>query len=140
MTEDRSFEELDREECIAFLSTKRVGRVAVVVDDGAPLVVPVNYAVEGESVVFRTGPGSKLAGIRTQPVSFQVDDSDPYRRAGWSVLVRGVAFEIEERDALEDPEPWAPGEKAHWVRVLPMEISGRRVVWSGPEVDARGYL
>lgn len=140
MSDDRCFEELDRQECIALLGSKRVGRIAVVVDDGSPLVVPVNYAVDEETVVFRTGPGSKLSGIRTQPVSFQVDDHDPFRRTGWSVLVRGIAFEIEERDAYQDPEPWAPGDKAHWVRVLPMEISGRRVAWSGVEVDARGYL
>jgi nitroimidazol reductase NimA-like FMN-containing flavoprotein (pyridoxamine 5'-phosphate oxidase superfamily) len=140
MTDDRSFEELDREECLECLATRRVGRVAVVVDDGSPLVVPVNYAVDAETVVFRTGPGLKLAGLRTQPLSFQVDDHDPYRRTGWSVLIRGIAFEIEETDATEDPGPWVPGEKAHWVRVMPMEITGRRVLWSGPAVDARGYL
>jgi len=140
MTEDRSFEELDQFECIECLASRRVGRVAVVVDDGSPLVVPVNYAVEAETVVFRTGPGSKLAGLRTQPISFQVDDHDPYRGTGWSVLVRGVAFEIESSQAADDPLPFAPGEKIHWVRVVPMEISGRRVSWSGPAVDARGYL
>lgn len=140
MSNDRSFEELDRDECIECLGSKRIGRVAVDVDDGSPLVVPVNYALDDETVVFRTGPGSKLLGLRTQPISFQVDDADPYRRTGWSVLVRGVAFEIESDDAVDDPAPWAPGEKAHWVRVMPMEITGRRVVWSGVAVDARGYL
>ena len=94
--------------------------------------MPVNYAMDNETVVFRTGPGSKLAGLRTQPLSFEVDDHDPYRCTGWSVLIRGVAFEIEERDAREDPVPWAPGEKAHWVRVMPMEITGRRISWVGP--------
>src|SRR5688572_22937610 len=119
MTDDRAFEELSRADCVELLRSRVVGRVAVIVDDGSPLVVPVNYVMDGETVVFRTGPGSKLGGLRTQPLSFQIDDQDPYRRAGWSVLVRGVAFEIEERDAPEDPGPWAPGEKAHWVRLTP---------------------
>jgi len=139
-TDDRTFEDLDRTACIKLLCSKRVGRVAVVVDDASPLVVPVNYTLDEETVIFRTGPGSKLAGLRTQPISFQVDDHDPYRHTGWSVLVRGVAFEFEAGDVVEDPAPWAPGEKPHWVQVIPMEITGRRVLWSGPAVDARGYL
>ena len=140
MTDDRAFEELTRDECIELLGTQTVGRVAVVVDDGSPLVVPGNYAVDGDVAVFRTGPGSKLAGLRTQPVSFEVDDFDGYRRTGWSVLVRGVCYEVNERDAGTSPDSWAPGEKSHWVRVAPMEITGRRITWSGPSIDARGYL
>ena len=140
MTDDRMFEELSRSECVELLESHAVGRIAVVVDDGSPLVVPVNYVMDAESVVFRTGPGSKLGGLRTQPLSFEVDAHDPYRRTGWSVLVRGVAFEIDESDACEDPGPFAPGQKAHWVRIATMEISGRRISWSGPSVDARAYL
>ena len=140
MTNDRLFEELSRDECVHLLGMRAIGRVAVVVDDGSPLVVPVNYVMDNETVLFRTGPGSKLGGLRTQPLSFEVDDHDPYQCTGWSVLVRGVAFEIEERDAKADPAPWAPGDKAHWVRVMPMEMTGRRITWSGESVDARGYL
>jgi uncharacterized protein len=140
MADDRAFEELSRTDCVELLRSQVVGRVAVIVDDGSPLVVPVNYAVDNDTIVFRTGPGSKLGGLRTQPLSFEVDQHDPYRCTGWSVLVRGVAIEIEEREAPEDPGPWAPGEKGHWVRVTPLEISGRRISWSGPNVDARGYM
>ncbi|MFD0533894.1 pyridoxamine 5'-phosphate oxidase family protein [Actinomadura luteofluorescens] len=46
-------EELDRAECMKLLSGGSIGRVAF--DDGeGPTVVPVNYAVEGDSVIFRT--------------------------------------------------------------------------------------
>lgn len=140
MTDDRRFEELTRVECVDLLRTQVVGRVAVVVDDGSPLVVPVNYVADGDTVVFRTGPGSKLLGLRTQPVSFEVDDHDLYRRIGWSVLIRGVCYEVDEHETDTSPEPWAPGDKSHWVRVFPMEISGRRITWSESSVDARGYL
>lgn len=140
MTGIRMFEELGRAECVDLLRWNAIGRVAVVVDDGAPLVVPVNYIVDDETVVFRTGPGSKLAGLRTQPMSFQVDGHDPFRCVGWSVLIRGVAFEIDDDDATVEPVPWAPGDKHHWVRVMPMEMSGRRITWAGEPVDARGYL
>ena len=129
-----------RGDCLELLASRTIGRVAVVVDDGAPLVVPVNYVMDRETVVFRTGPGSKLSGLRTQPLTFQVDDHDPYRCIGWSVLVRGVAFEVDESQLSVDPGPWAPGDKAHWVQVVPLEMTGRRITWAGEPVDARGYL
>lgn len=140
MSTNRVFEELDPAECLALVHTQNVGRVAVVVDDGAPLVVPVNYVTDDETIIFRTGAGSKLSGLRTEPVSFQVDDHDGFRRMGWSVLIRGICYELTEDELVADPQPWAPGERNHWVRLMPMEITGRRISWFDPAFDARGYL
>lgn len=60
-----------------------IGRVALPDDDG-PLVLPVNYRVVDDTVVFRTGPGSRLAaaagGLR---VAFESTRSTTRgRRAG----------------------------------------------------------
>ncbi|MEY2420278.1 MAG: uncharacterized protein QOI95_345 [Acidimicrobiaceae bacterium] len=134
-------EELEHEDCVRLLASRSIGRLAVAVDERGPLVVPVNYVLDGEIVVFRSGPGSKLHASRHTPVSFEVDDIDPFHRTGWSVLVRGVAYEVTEREAEHLAiEPWAPGDKHHWIRVLPTEITGRTIRLPEGTWETRGYL
>lgn len=117
-------------ECFRLLANQSVGRVAVAEPDAAPLVVPVNFVVDGESVVFRTDEGTKfdLAVLAGRPVSFEVDGLDGGRRCGWSVLLQGRAAEVDEPEgehlALRS---WAPGGKSHWVRIVAQAISGRRI-------------
>ncbi len=142
--EGSTFEEISRDDCLALLAGQVVGRVAVAEFGAAPLVVPVNYALDGDTVVFRTDYGSKfrLAVLAEQPVSFEIDGLDPGHRSGWSVLLTGDAVEIEEPDAPgASVQPWAPGTKDHRVRIVPDSITGRRIrlapVWG---FDGRGYL
>jgi hypothetical protein len=54
-----SLETLGRSECLNLLATAQVGRVALVVD-GHPEILPVNYALDGDAVLFRTAEGSVL--------------------------------------------------------------------------------
>lgn len=118
--------ELERAECLALLGARRVGRFAVVDRDDLPLVVPVNYVLERETVVFRTHPGTKLDALRRRPVAFQVDSIDEEHRAGWSVLVQGIAHEASPHDLdAADPEPWTEA-GPHWIQVVPRFITGRR--------------
>ena len=42
---------LSREECLRRLRAARVGRVALI-DQGEPVILPVNHAVDGAAVVF----------------------------------------------------------------------------------------
>lgn len=117
---------LERAECFALLGEQRVGRFAVVDRDDLPFVVPVNYVMACETVLFRTHPGTKLDALRRRPVAFQVDSIDETRRTGWSVLVQGVAHEAAPHDLDgADPEPWTEA-GPHWVQVVPRFISGRR--------------
>ena len=51
---------LDEDECWRFLAKYSIGRVAIV-HFNTPMIFPVNYVVDGHSVVFRTSPGTKLA-------------------------------------------------------------------------------
>ena len=67
-----------------------VGRL-VVVDNGRPLIFPVNYALDGEAPVFRTASGTKLWASTHAPVAFEVDSIDREARSGWSVVVHGIA-------------------------------------------------
>jgi hypothetical protein len=117
--------------CRRLLSQQHLGRLGVVAD-GRPLVLPVNYAFDGESVVFRTDAGTKLHAAIGNPVAFEIDGVDNVWHSGWSVLVTGVA-ELVPDDEQEDMSvlplgPWCPGPKRAWVRVTPDEISGRRIV------------
>jgi uncharacterized protein len=125
-------EVLERGEALRLLEHAQVGRVAFVAD-GEPLVFPVNFVVEGESIVFRTAAGSKLdAAMGGALVAFEVDETDERLRAGWSVLVRGPARLVTdpiERAALDrlPLRPWAHAPKPHYVRIETRTVSGRRL-------------
>lgn len=124
---------LSREECLQLLASVPVGRVAVSVD-ALPVILPVNFGLLGEDVVFRTAPGSKLdAAVRNAVVAFEVDHYDPVYHTGWSVLVTGVAEEVTDPLVLAAAralplEPWAlDGLADHVVRIRTGMISGRRI-------------
>ena len=51
---------LDAEECRTLLALRGMGRVAFVAD-AFPMILPVNYTLVGDLLVFRTDPGTKLA-------------------------------------------------------------------------------
>jgi nitroimidazol reductase NimA-like FMN-containing flavoprotein (pyridoxamine 5'-phosphate oxidase superfamily) len=133
MSGDDAYQELSTEDCLALLEANRFGRVGVVVA-AKPMVFPVNYLLDGDTIVFRTGVGSKLSGAALGHVCFEIDGIDETRRSGWSVIVHGVGHEITE--AIDqrsahlrqlEVEPWVPGEHAHWVAIQPDSITGRRL-------------
>jgi len=135
--------ELSRDECFELLRTQPVGRLAVVDDDGPPLVVPVNYVVVGEAIVFRSDAGLKLRLLRRRPVSFQADFVDAYHHTGWSVLAHGIGYEASHWETDHLPlVPWAEGEKGQWIRIAVDGITGRRLTAAdvGWPPSDRGYL
>ena len=142
-TQTANLGELTRDECFGLLATQPVGRLAVATPEDAPLVVPVNFVLDGEAIVFRSDLGAKVRLIRHAPVSFQVDFIDWYHKAGWSVLARGVASEASHWEVGHLLlEPWAEGDKRHWVRIVVSDVTGRRlerVELEWPS-DNRGYL
>jgi nitroimidazol reductase NimA-like FMN-containing flavoprotein (pyridoxamine 5'-phosphate oxidase superfamily) len=136
-------DELTREECLQLLAGRPIGRLAVITAEGVPMVVPVNYVLDGETVLFRTDAGTKVDGLRRHPVAFEVDDIDSGERTGWCVLVQGVAHEVApEEVGRACVDPWAGGEKRQWVRVVPRRITGRRltseVMDGGPATGQSG--
>lgn len=118
--------------CRRHLSQHVLGRVAIIVD-GHPEVFPVNYAVDGDDVVFRTANGTKLDSIVDQPVvAFEVDEIDEQRKGGWSVQMLGRAVRVSDAAELRrlralPLEPWTSGEKSNFVRIEYRTISGRRI-------------
>lgn len=122
--------ELPRDECLQLLGGQVIGRLAVADFNSAPMIVPVNYAMDGDAVVFRSDYGTKfrLAVLSERAVSFEIDGLDPGRRSGWSVVVQGSCQEIDAGSlGAPDPRPWPGGRKSHWVRIVVDSITGRRI-------------
>jgi nitroimidazol reductase NimA-like FMN-containing flavoprotein (pyridoxamine 5'-phosphate oxidase superfamily) len=125
-------EVLTTAECRAFLGDGGIGRFLFHEDRG-PVAVPVNFAMLGDDVVFRTPPESPAVGATDQQrVSFEVDHLDEALGEGWSVLVTGHAHpvtapaELDEVEALQ-VAPWAGGPHDVFIRLVPAVVTGRRI-------------
>lgn len=122
-------------ECWERLGTHGIGRVAHTAGTGdeAPVLVPVNFLVDGRTVVYRTDPAGAAAVASGTKLAFETDFVDEDRRVGWSVLVTGTAEPVTDSAAAEalgrrpGSEPWAGGQRTLWIRVLPGEVSGRAI-------------
>lgn len=138
--DESAFEELDRAECLQLLGWEALGRLAISVPDHGPEIVPVNFVLDGESVVFRCSP-ARAAKLTGRHASFEIDRVDPYHRLGWSVVVSGTLTRIPE-DAYPDAvvEAWAPGDRHALLRLEPEEITGRRITQRPWHVSDLGYL
>ena len=133
-------ERMSTAQCWQMAAEVPVGRIGVL-HDSAPEIYPVNHAVVHHSIVFRTDAGGKLeALLRSPTVCFEVDGIDPASATGWSVLMKGQASEVrhaDERSRLDDVrlQYWVPGDKQHWVRIVPRVVTGRRIWRSSMEAE-----
>lgn len=119
-------------ECYRLLAPRGIGRIAFSTASGL-MVLPVNYIVAGGTVVFRTGAGSLIGVHGDGAMSFEADHFDLELGQGWSVLVRGEAHRVLQPGELRhlreecDLRPWPAGEHDLYVRIVPNQISGRRI-------------
>lgn len=119
---------------------QHVGRLIVTVG-GEPVIFPLNFAVDGEAIVFRTQTGTKLTGITRSLATFEVDDIDASGQ-GWAVAFEGLAQEVldadpesmRERIAAIDIETWPGGDRPHVVRIRPYRVYG--TAWSAVPAPA----
>ena len=113
------------------LSTERLGRVGVTLE-ALPAILPVNYALLGDNIIFRSAPGGKLtAALTGSVVAFEVDASKPDHTSAWSVMIVGHSQWLADGTALAQAKrlplsPWAPGSRDYFVRITPELVSGRR--------------
>ncbi|MBW4095160.1 MAG: pyridoxamine 5'-phosphate oxidase family protein [Acidobacteria bacterium] len=147
-SEPASIQHLSESECWKLLRTHVLGRLAVVVEDH-PEIFPVNYAADGESVIFRTAEGTKLHGaLDNTPVAFEIDGYEPATEQAWSVVLRGSAVQLTRAPELDKAaklplEAWQSGAKDHLMRIGTSKLSGRQFrvtkpdVWTTPLTDAR---
>ncbi len=131
----QGMEVIGTDECWALVASRPVGRIAML-DRGDPTILPVNHAVVGHTVVFRTARGTLLReAVLGHPIAFEADDFDAAARGGWSVVVRGVAdLPADDMVAGTDLESlgldaWADATaRDDWVVIRADEVTGRRIV------------
>jgi nitroimidazol reductase NimA-like FMN-containing flavoprotein (pyridoxamine 5'-phosphate oxidase superfamily) len=131
-TFNRSNEVLDAAACWTLLRRQSVGRIAYVVD-GRPMIVPVNFAVIDDRIVFRSDPGDKVSEIPLRQVCIEADGSDDVNHV-WSVIVSGLARDVTTALNTEYEEmrhtlipTFAPLHDPHWIAIDVESISGRRL-------------
>lgn len=123
--------DLSDEQCYDLLRATSVGRLAVDIA-GQPDIFPINFVVDRTDIVFRTDAGTKLAGaVLGRHVAFEIDGYEPDERVAWSVIVKGVARQIDHLQDLYDAEelplfPWVASMKPNFVRIDARSVTGRR--------------
>jgi nitroimidazol reductase NimA-like FMN-containing flavoprotein (pyridoxamine 5'-phosphate oxidase superfamily) len=125
----RHMRETSVDEALSLLRTAVLGRL-IFTRGREPRILPLNFVVHQGSVVFRTSYGELLDHVHLSNVLFETDHVDPATQTGWSVIVTGRAEEIWRSDDLEvmrelPLRPWAPGERDHFIRIVPTRITGR---------------
>lgn len=127
--------ELDEQECWDRVAAAPFGRLALRAFDDVE-IAPVNAALFGGDLYFRTAPGSKLSQLSVNPrVAFEVDGYDD--DTAFSVVVKGVAERLERQSDIDAADqlpltPWIPTLKYRWVRIRPDSVTGR-AFRRGPE-------
>lgn len=125
--------DLGVDECLARLRTRPVGRIGFTTPEGQR-ILPVNYTVVGDALVFRTLPYGAIADhVNGADVAFEVDELDDTMQSGWSVLAVGRCQRVEDPDEVRairaggNPVPWADGQRNLYFKVVWSELSGRQV-------------
>lgn len=129
--------ELTTDECLSLLGGHEAGRIALNTPGGLR-ILPVNYAMFGDAIVFRTLPYGEIANnAHAAEVAFQIDDLDHDLKRGWSVLAVGVARRVDDPDEVRlireewDPTPWAAGQRNLYFKLDWSQLSGRQVGMDG---------
>src|SRR3954463_11149051 len=91
-------EVLSESACLSLLRSVDVGRLAIAINN-VPDIFPINFVMDGETVVFRTAEGTKLAGaLLGVAVAFEADgyDGDARVTCRWGGEGRVVGWEEEK--------------------------------------------
>ena len=130
-------DDLSVHDCWKYLRSASICRVAVLSGD-RPDIFPVNYVPNYGTIIFRTGPGTKLDALLASPmIALEADGLNSYGTIAWSVVIKGHAELVSNNKDVQEAieaglSPWEPGAKDHLVRVTPAAVSGRRFVISPP--------
>lgn len=133
LTDRAGLEILHLGDCFLLLGSVPLGRIGFV-SGGEVVILPVNFVLDGQDIVFKTAEGSKLSAVEVgHYVGFEADAYDTATKTGWSIVANGLAeiVESDEEAARLDElgmSPWAgPGPDRVWVRIRPVSITGRRI-------------
>jgi nitroimidazol reductase NimA-like FMN-containing flavoprotein (pyridoxamine 5'-phosphate oxidase superfamily) len=130
MTEfDTPVTELPEAESWELLGNHIVGRLAATAG-GVLDIYPITYVVDNHTIVFRTGPGTKLVELTiNDQVVFEIDHWD--EAEGYSVIVHGTAEQLDTMGEIDyartlELQSLFPTERPRYVRIIPTRVSGRR--------------
>ncbi|MEY2571657.1 MAG: hypothetical protein QOE63_2007 [Acidimicrobiaceae bacterium] len=130
--DSNGLEVLERDECLRLLASATIGRIGFT-SGALPTVLPINFHLDGDRIVVRTGRGSKLdAALRNAVVAFEVDEIDPIHHSGWSVAVTGIASEVTDPNELDAEHRtatarWAPTGDEAVIAISTELVTGRRI-------------
>jgi hypothetical protein len=129
MPSDEQVSELDRDECRELLKRGTLGRLALAAG-GEVDIFPVNYFSDGQSILIRTAPGTKLLELTVHDaVAFETDGYTD--EEAWSVVAHGRARQLESQAEIDAADltplrPWIPTLKYRYVHIDVDRLSGRR--------------
>jgi nitroimidazol reductase NimA-like FMN-containing flavoprotein (pyridoxamine 5'-phosphate oxidase superfamily) len=116
--------------------------------DSLPVIVPVEFCIDDDRVVFAVQPTGRLAQrVDGAIVAFEADVLDPAGGDGWSVLVQGPARYVDDRcehdrlsGLLAERSAMSPCEAGGGHQLVSMTtdvISGRRMAAAAATSEAR---
>lgn len=122
-------------ECRRRLAATHLGRLAVTLPSGRPLIRPVNFVFDQptQSVVFRSRAGSKhYALTHASQACFEIDDGTGGVTGAWSVIITGYTEIVSQANEIERLErlgldTWGSREDMCWIRIHANAVSGRRL-------------
>ena len=131
-TDRHGLEVLDKSACLRLLGSAHVGRVAF--SSGAlPVVLPVNFVLVGDTIVFRSEDGVKTRAARDAVVAcLEIDGFDGLIHNGWSVLATGRLREVDDPEERQRAErlplaSWMSNGMDHYIELGIELLSGRRL-------------
>ena len=138
---DEVVTDLTLEECWQMLRDEEFGRLAYRLVDEVH-ITPINYAVDGGTLLFRTAEGNKLLAVAMgSEVAFEIDRYG--EESARSVVVRGSARLLPEDEAHRAENvplrPWVPTLKYNVVEIQPKVVSGRAFELSRPWLHLRPH-
>ena len=133
----RDVVEIDPTEAMRLLASVSYGRV-VFTSNALPAIRPVNHLVDNGRVILRTRLTARVSSfVRSNSgsgvvVAYEVDDLDPQRRLGWSVVVTGLATTVTDPDQVAHYErllhPWVNMVMDSVIAIEPEIVTGIRIV------------
>lgn len=122
---------LSPEECWEHVRRHHAGRIGFNRGRG-DRIHPVSYAVDGDELLLKTSLDSELGMFfqlfsKGALVPFEIDELDQEAEEQWSVLIRGQLRLSEEDPASPGGPPTPDGHDDMRLRLVPMQITGRRL-------------
>ena len=118
-------------ECLRLFEEAPIGRI-VFTDQCLPIVLPVTFAMDGESAVIRTSVEAMVEAAEcSSVVAFEIDGIEPDQPCGWTVTGVGQAelvtdpAEIARLSTLPISSP--TNRDTRFVRIRLNVVQGRRL-------------